>query len=154
MRITPTREQMAYLASIGVSNETIAQPGANPASPLVDDKKAGGGPTGQALQWWAILLVIIAMALSVAGLAHGQEPLPGVVIRMRRATGLIPGLRPAPLRRGLMLWKRISPRSRRWLAGALRASRFPLTRNGLPNSTGGLNLSAKCCPANLITGKT
>lgn len=76
MRVTPTREQMAYLASVGVSSETIAQPGPRSAPPLEDRSSPGSGSAGRVLQWWAMLLVIIAFLISLAGLARAQEPSP------------------------------------------------------------------------------
>lgn len=79
MRTTPTREQMDYLVSIGVSREIIS-----PARPVsvetADDTdwtpRYSGGRAVQ-VQWWAILfLVILALVLSLAGLAFAEEARP------------------------------------------------------------------------------
>lgn len=76
MRITPTREQMAYLASIGVSKATIAQPGAMIAKLAEDTNSSSRRSGSRAIQWWAIFLVIIVLLLSLASLARAEETQP------------------------------------------------------------------------------
>lgn len=78
MRVTPTQEQMAYLASIGASKSTIPQPG-----PLFSEcPKAAAltssGTSKRALQWWVIILVIMALLLSLAGIARAEQEAPPV----------------------------------------------------------------------------
>lgn len=97
MRVTPSHEQMAYLASIGVSNATIThQPG--PAFTRSRRRNRTGRRSAArrtarvsrstserytftqvrhtpTFEWWQIVLFILAMVLSMislAGPAHGQ----------------------------------------------------------------------------------
>ena len=66
MRVTPTREQMAYLASIGVSKATIAQPGPVIAQSAEPPHTTSRRSRGRAVQWWVVLLVIVVLLVSLA----------------------------------------------------------------------------------------
>jgi len=72
MRIAPTREQMDYLASIGVSKATIAQPGPMIAQSTEDSHTMSRSSGAWAVPKWAIILVIIALLLSLACLACAE----------------------------------------------------------------------------------
>jgi len=74
MRITSTAEQFAYLASIGASKATIAQPAPATVQPANDNPTTPRRCSGRVIQWRAILLVIIALLYSLARLAHAQQP--------------------------------------------------------------------------------
>ena len=77
MRITPTREQMAYLASIGVSNATIAQPGQGTVKPLDNGQHVVRASAGRTSPWWiVILLMIVVLLLSLAVVARAQASQP------------------------------------------------------------------------------
>ena len=76
MRTTPTREQMAYLASIGVSEAIVAHPGLGAPQPVKDSHNAIRVSARRANRLWATLLVIIALLLCLAGLACAEEPWP------------------------------------------------------------------------------
>lgn len=73
MRVTPTKEQMAYLASIGASSSTIPQPG--PAAGKCHKEVALPSHTvnRRVVHWWAILLVIVALLLSLVGIGKAED---------------------------------------------------------------------------------
>ena len=85
MRVTPTPEQMAYLASIGVSDDSAkpssprsSPPGkGHPSSRHVPARRggpsSGGAPARRSLRWWAVVLAVLALLLSFAVLANAQE---------------------------------------------------------------------------------
>jgi len=76
MRITPTREQMAYLASIGASKPTSSQPKSATAAPTAQQHTTPRHSGSPAIQWWAIILVIIVLLLAIVGFAQAQTTQP------------------------------------------------------------------------------
>jgi len=73
MRVTPTQEQMAYLASIGASSSTIPQP--RPAAGKCDIEIVSHPHTTnrRVVHWWAVFLVTVVLLLSLVGIARTEE---------------------------------------------------------------------------------
>lgn len=81
MRVTPTKEQMAYLVSIGASSSTIPQPG--PAACTCKCHKVvvlplPPAPTAKrwVVHWWAVLLVVVALLLSLVVIGRAEDKAP------------------------------------------------------------------------------
>jgi serine/threonine protein phosphatase PrpC len=67
---------MAYLASIGVSNATIAQPGQSTVKPSDDGRHVARAFSRHANPWWIVILLVIVVLLSLAILARVQASQP------------------------------------------------------------------------------
>jgi serine/threonine protein phosphatase PrpC len=77
MRITPTREQMTYLASIGVSEDRLAQSVPSPVATEVGDHVQPDGRSGHGAAWVLILFVAAVLFLfACIRLARGEEQAP------------------------------------------------------------------------------
>lgn len=74
MRITPTREQMAYLASIGVTEETLSQPvrASEPADTGLQAERGDHSAWGLARTWLAIIALLVAL-IACSGIAMGED---------------------------------------------------------------------------------
>ena len=73
MRVTPTKEQMAYLASIGASSSTMPQP--RPAAGKCQ-KEVTLPPhkaNRRVVHWRAVLLVVVALLLSLVGIGRAED---------------------------------------------------------------------------------
>jgi len=75
MRITPTREQLAYLASIGVSEDTLAESVGGPAAAEAENFRRPDKPSGHGLGWvLVVLLAAVLVVLAFVSMARGVEP--------------------------------------------------------------------------------
>lgn len=75
MRISPTRQQMAYLASVGVTRATIAQPDTGVAQPT-EESHTVVRRTRRRVILLAILLMIIVLLVSLSSIVNAQDPQP------------------------------------------------------------------------------
>lgn len=77
MRVTPTKEQMVYLISIGVPKSNIAQPNLVVSNTEKECEEFNVQTSGPSLCKWLIVLIIILFFLvSLTRLAHGEEVMP------------------------------------------------------------------------------
>ena len=73
MRVTPTKQQMAYLASIGASSATIPQPRAAAGKCQKEVTLPPHTANRRVVHWWAVLLVVVVLLFSLVGIGRAED---------------------------------------------------------------------------------
>jgi len=75
MRVTPTSEQVAYLASIGVGGDRLSQPVQTPVAAVAGGHVKPARHRALGLAWlWIVFLAIMLVLLACICVARGAEP--------------------------------------------------------------------------------
>jgi len=75
MRVTPTSEQMAYLASIGVVGDTLSQTVQTPVAAVAGEHVKPARHPAHGLGWvWIVILAIVLALIAGVSMARGEDP--------------------------------------------------------------------------------